>query len=180
MSERDAAVVGASQLHRYLAEAYKRGADNERDGHMPDGYEIRVAESEAWARDFVDLRLENGLIAPVDPPERVSEPFVRAGEPVPGTHLRPDGTWCQYLHDGRICNKCGFHRGERVSEASSLREALVKALGADDFSSGLDALAGTVRYHGIEDGRWSDLNVLYNHLVSLQGRVTEHVKGAQG
>jgi len=38
------------------------------------------------------------------------EPFVRALEPVEGTHMRPDGTWCQYLHNGAICNKCGFSK----------------------------------------------------------------------
>lgn len=38
-----------------------------------------------------------------------AQPFIRAGEPVPGVHLRPtDHQWCDYLHNGRICNKCGF------------------------------------------------------------------------
>jgi hypothetical protein len=38
-----------------------------------------------------------------------SQPFMRGGEPVRGTHLRPgDGKWCEYLHNGKICNKCGF------------------------------------------------------------------------
>lgn len=31
-----------------------------------------------------------------------------AGEPRRGVHLRGDGSPCAYLHNGKVCNKCGF------------------------------------------------------------------------
>ena len=47
-------------------------------------------------------------------------------------------------------------------------DAILAILGAGEFSPGLDALAGTVRYRHIEDGRWNDLNKLYCLLVDLR------------
>ena len=60
------AVVGMDQLHRYLADAFKRGADKQRMGDFGEAhsYERLVIEAESWAREFIDLRLENGLIGP--------------------------------------------------------------------------------------------------------------------
>jgi len=57
-----------------------------------------------------------------------------------------------------------------VSETSKGRE-LLGVLGRDGFSPGLDALAGTVRYRRIEDGRWGELNRLYRELVGLRGKL---------
>lgn len=65
---------------------------------------------------------------------------------------------------------------QELGEASALRDELIEALGADDFSPGLDALAGTVRYHEIEDGRWSDLSALYSTLVDIRRRALEDTK----
>ena len=39
---------------------------------------------------------------------QMGAPPVCAREPMPGAHLRGDGKWCAYLHNGTHCNKCGF------------------------------------------------------------------------
>ena len=45
-----------SRAHRYLTDAYTRGADHQRDGEMSEAYELRIAQAESWAREFIGLR----------------------------------------------------------------------------------------------------------------------------
>ena len=55
-----------------------------------------------------------------------------------------------------------------MSTPSERAERLREALGRDDFSPGLDALAGVARYGHVEDGRLNDIRRLYSQLVDLR------------
>jgi hypothetical protein len=80
---------------------------------------LYVAVPESIAHD-VERKVED-VFALLSAPEPASQPFIRAGEPVRGTHLRPgDGNWCEYLHNGKICNKCGFSAPEPAETGERL------------------------------------------------------------
>lgn len=65
-------VLTDSQLHRYLADAWREGADSEKSEPILDREEAFIL-SEHHAREFVRLRVENGLLVTTQPTESPSE-----------------------------------------------------------------------------------------------------------
>jgi hypothetical protein len=66
----------------------------------------------------------------------------------------------------------------RAPEASEETRELLRVLGRNDFSEGLDALAGTVRNRRIEE--WNDLNTLYGRLVDLRSAALRRLSQEEG
>ena len=61
---------------------------------------------------------------------------VAAREPMPGAHIRLDGKWCHYLHNGTHCNKCGFTKNAEparytLPDVAAILEAEAERIHAD-------------------------------------------------
>jgi hypothetical protein len=89
-----------NKLRRYLAEAFKRGADKERAGKLPDDYERLVRESEIWANMFVDIRIEKGLI------------------------VEEDEGFCQSWYEGKRCELVKGHSGSHFNHCLGSRKVV--------------------------------------------------------